>query len=555
VGVHWSILVVLILRVLDIIRTAPACGDSAEGDGTMCYRVLMRDHAPRAPRGRLHEHRGNAIRGDVRPASPARGAAPFFGTGQYARGTRAPLAVNQALERGGQPLSAELRASMEARLGGAVRASSGDLEREADAPPLATPGAAANFGRVRVHTDERAAASARQMDARAYTVGDDIVFGLGEYRPTTPEGRALLAHELTHVLQQRAMPGRWLQCKKLSDPQPLDPSDKGPAPEKVKVADDTELTEARALYQKIRTKYGIALESKTSKDIYNKAAAERAKGGPLKPYVTETVPWTLEELQTLDQALALYEPLMVPSGSFSGQQVGPRAIGRVAADSSPGGTQAWSETEGELIGDQITLFNAMRTSSSHSIKEVMVHELGHAFFGSLSSEFDKLPFWQMFPAGTVHSAHDEFFGYRASPKEADDKERKAADAKAAEPGSETIIDEITDAPLPKVPAKPAAKPATKQDDDAEIKQAVAEFKELVGITKPKPLTERPPTSYGYKNPGEDVAESVTLYFLKRTEFQAGFPARFKLIDDKYWEQRRRAKSLRGPSQPTPASKP
>jgi hypothetical protein len=58
-----------------------------------------------------------------------------------------------------------------------------------------------DFSRVRVHTDEGAAASARALGARAYTVGPDIVFGAGEYRPGTREGRWLLAHELAHVAQ------------------------------------------------------------------------------------------------------------------------------------------------------------------------------------------------------------------------------------------------------------------------------------------------------------------------------------------------------------------
>lgn len=59
-----------------------------------------------------------------------------------------------------------------------------------------------DFGLVRVHTDRRAAESARAVSARAYTVGRHIVFDSGEYQPHTLEGRHLLAHELTHVLQQ-----------------------------------------------------------------------------------------------------------------------------------------------------------------------------------------------------------------------------------------------------------------------------------------------------------------------------------------------------------------
>ena len=59
-----------------------------------------------------------------------------------------------------------------------------------------------NFSQVRVHTDERAARSADAVSARAYTLGDDIVFGAGQYAPGTQEGRRLLGHELTHTIQQ-----------------------------------------------------------------------------------------------------------------------------------------------------------------------------------------------------------------------------------------------------------------------------------------------------------------------------------------------------------------
>jgi hypothetical protein len=59
-----------------------------------------------------------------------------------------------------------------------------------------------DFGRVRVHTDERAAASADALGAVAYTRGERIAFAAGRYAPGTPEGRATLAHEAVHVVQQ-----------------------------------------------------------------------------------------------------------------------------------------------------------------------------------------------------------------------------------------------------------------------------------------------------------------------------------------------------------------
>lgn len=61
---------------------------------------------------------------------------------------------------------------------------------------------ATNFDQVRVHTGRRAAKAAMALDARAFAIGPDIYFGSGEYRPHTSSGRRLLAHELTHVVQQ-----------------------------------------------------------------------------------------------------------------------------------------------------------------------------------------------------------------------------------------------------------------------------------------------------------------------------------------------------------------
>jgi hypothetical protein len=91
--------------------------------------------------------------------------------------TAAPPIVHDVLNSPGQPLDASTRAFFEPRFGH-------------------------DFGHVRVHADERAEQSARNVNAHAYTVGHDIVFGAGRFATGTHEGRRLLAHELTHVLQQ-----------------------------------------------------------------------------------------------------------------------------------------------------------------------------------------------------------------------------------------------------------------------------------------------------------------------------------------------------------------
>lgn len=77
----------------------------------------------------------------------------------------------------GQPLDARTRAFMESRFNH-------------------------NFSQVRVHTGAEAASSARDYNSRAFTLGHDVVFGAGQYAPHSSNGLKLLAHELTHVIQQ-----------------------------------------------------------------------------------------------------------------------------------------------------------------------------------------------------------------------------------------------------------------------------------------------------------------------------------------------------------------
>jgi hypothetical protein len=64
----------------------------------------------------------------------------------------------------------------------------------------------ADLGDVRIHDDAAASRSAEAINARAYTVGSDVVFREGTYQPDTADGQRVLAHELTHVVQQRSGP-------------------------------------------------------------------------------------------------------------------------------------------------------------------------------------------------------------------------------------------------------------------------------------------------------------------------------------------------------------
>jgi hypothetical protein len=82
-----------------------------------------------------------------------------------------------------------------------------------------------DFSNVRVHADERAADSAATVDARAYTIGNDIVFNRGQYAPGTPFGDRVLAHELVHVVQNgngASTPGSLRPISAPADPAELE---------------------------------------------------------------------------------------------------------------------------------------------------------------------------------------------------------------------------------------------------------------------------------------------------------------------------------------------
>ncbi len=86
--------------------------------------------------------------------------------------------IDSTLSQSGSPLDSSTREFMEPRFG-------------------------YDFGNVRIHTDEQSSISAQKVNALAYTVGNNIVFNKNRYEPNLREGKKLLAHELTHVLQQQ----------------------------------------------------------------------------------------------------------------------------------------------------------------------------------------------------------------------------------------------------------------------------------------------------------------------------------------------------------------
>ncbi|MEO8108813.1 MAG: DUF4157 domain-containing protein [Ginsengibacter sp.] len=92
-----------------------------------------------------------------------------------------PPIINEIITSQGEPLDMPVRSYFEPRFGH-------------------------DFSKVRVHKDDRAGSSALQLGAMAYTVGRNVIFGNGQYAPDTQPGRRLIAHELTHVVQQDFKP-------------------------------------------------------------------------------------------------------------------------------------------------------------------------------------------------------------------------------------------------------------------------------------------------------------------------------------------------------------
>lgn len=110
------------------------------------------------------------------------------------RGTEVPPSVHEVLRSAGQPMDAVTRTFFEPRFGH-------------------------DFSQVRVHTGTAANETTKAVNAKALTVGKNIVFGAGEYSPASSKGRRLLAHELTHVVQQNQRIAPSIIQRQCSDPE------------------------------------------------------------------------------------------------------------------------------------------------------------------------------------------------------------------------------------------------------------------------------------------------------------------------------------------------
>ena len=110
-----------------------------------------------------------------------------------------PSIVNEALRSPGRPLDSATRFFMESLFGN-------------------------DFSQVRVHEDRSATKAASSIQARAFATGHDIVFGSGQYAPSTPDGKRLLAHELSHVVQQQERPLTGVLQRQEANAEPASPT-------------------------------------------------------------------------------------------------------------------------------------------------------------------------------------------------------------------------------------------------------------------------------------------------------------------------------------------
>jgi Domain of unknown function (DUF4157) len=143
-----------------VMRMAAPGGEKACACGGSCPNCSGQQNKD----DQVHTKRKSNSTGGTRQADPGPSSAPSL--------------VKEVISSPGQSLDSGTRSFFESRTGH-------------------------DFGQVRIHNDAKAGRSAGAVNALAYTVGKDVVFGPGQYNPTSPSGKWLLAHELAHVMQQR----------------------------------------------------------------------------------------------------------------------------------------------------------------------------------------------------------------------------------------------------------------------------------------------------------------------------------------------------------------
>src|SRR5208283_5341339 len=178
------------LRVRREQAVRPLLSKRSPAASVLCERVMSMPSSERAPKQRVPVSVAAPLQPVQTRLKVSEPGDPFereaervaehvlrMETAGTAQPQNSPTGGGSAIAGGGEPLPAPVREFFEPRFGH-------------------------DFRQVRVHTGDDAARSARGINALAYTTGCHIVFGAGQYHPGSSQGRRLLAHELTHVVQQ-----------------------------------------------------------------------------------------------------------------------------------------------------------------------------------------------------------------------------------------------------------------------------------------------------------------------------------------------------------------
>jgi Domain of unknown function (DUF4157) len=388
--------------------------------------------------------------------------------------SEAPPIVHEVLKESGRPLDAGTRAFMEGGFG-------------------------RDFSQVRVYTNEIAQRSAMHMNAHAYTVRSSIVFGRDRFQPQSREGRALLAHELTHVLQQlsvRSMPSEANEMDAAERADCMQGSRHDIAPTlaaapavqfkkgdgypktvsigsaDVRAASNAEELEGKALIALISQRYAITIDSQKGLQVLKDSLVgdpdepltmeeALAHKGPKKVRdVLEASVWTVGQLRDLVRGLAFFNPVLnLLSSQFSRTS----AVGKLTSISRL----------------KVGLDRKYKHRERNTAAEFFGSS-GHAAF------FDS--------AGTTTSLSDPNMAFLG-----------------------TVVHEVAHATLGHTRSGfvTGLRPAYWKDETT---------------FNNDPKAEEPITTYGAMNAGEDLAEAVKFYFLEPLSLKQKCPQRYTIVE-------------------------
>ncbi len=251
-----------------------------------------------------------------------------------------------------------------------------------------------DFSNVRIHTDDRAVRLARDVNARAFTTGRHVVFGSGQYRPDSSEGRSLLAHELVHVVQQNACVDRTVGDRMIQrTPAPGLPNCPGgvngaPADAATKVTDAdklaAELADAAATFLDIES-----AAPDVNGDLYAAYSARfqlppaGPTGGFIERFSGVEKPTLLEAVQGELEVLAKRFALVA---SMFNRRVDYHCVSGASSVASPGGPLAFDCASAKAFahpaaGDLIGLCPTYWAASLSQQALILVHEAIHRNFG------------------------------------------------------------------------------------------------------------------------------------------------------------------------------